>query len=158
GNAKEKERIAKQEELTARRRYCAAQTNLAMQAWESGDPARTLELLETQRPKFDQEDLRGFDWYYLWKLCHRGLRARLNRHGDLVAFLPDGTLVSTGNGSFKLWDVSSDREKARWPWVYCQGLSVSPDGAFLATWSDKEPTRIWDVKSRKQWAVFEGTM
>src|SRR5262249_15484053 len=157
GIAREQEKIAKQKERTERRRYYAAQTNLAMQAWEAGDPARTLELLETQRPKFDQEDLRGFDWYYLWSLCHRGLRARLNHEADLVAFLSYGTVASTGRGSFKLWDASSGREKARWPGVYCIGLSVSPDGAFLANWSDAEPTRLWDVKSRKQWAVFEGT-
>jgi eukaryotic-like serine/threonine-protein kinase len=155
--AKQQENIAKQEELTQRRRYYAAQTNLAMQAWEAGDPARTLELLETQRPKFDQEDQRGFDWYYLWGLCHRGLRARLNHTADLVAFLPDGTVVSTGGGSFKRWDGSSGQATARWPGVYCVWFSVSPDGAFLATWRYTESTRIWDAKSGKQWAVIEGT-
>jgi hypothetical protein len=155
--SKVQEGIAKQKERTERQRYYAAQMNLAMQAWEAGDTGRALLLLETQRPKFDQEDLRGFDWNYLWGICHRGLRARLNHEGDLVAFLPDGTLVSTGSGSFLLWDVARDRENARWPGVYCEGLSVSPDGTFLATWGYQEPTRVWDVKNRKQWAVFEGT-
>jgi WD40 repeat protein/tetratricopeptide (TPR) repeat protein len=155
--AEANEHEAKVQEGLATRRYYAAQTNLAMQAWEAGDSGRTLELLETRRPKFDQEDLRGFDWYYLWGLCHHGLWARLNHEGGLVAFLPDGTLVSTGSGSFLLWDVPLGRANARWPVANCRGLSVSPDGTFLATWGGKEPTRVWDVKSRKLWAVFDGT-
>jgi hypothetical protein len=61
GNAK----VAKDQELLARRRFYAAQLNLAQQAWEAGQPTRVLELLESQRPKVDQDDLRGFDWYYL---------------------------------------------------------------------------------------------
>src|SRR5262249_17572497 len=124
GIATAQEKLAKQEELTARRRFYAAQTNLAMQAWEAGDPARTLELLETQRPKFDQADLRGFEWYYLWRLCHRGLRSRLDPHASnatTVVFFPDGkTLASSADGWMKLWDVATAQEKARWrtgyPW------------------------------------------
>jgi WD40 repeat protein/serine/threonine protein kinase/Flp pilus assembly protein TadD len=157
--AKAQEKFAKQEELTARRRFYAAQVNLARQAWEAGDPARTLELLETQRPRFDQDDLRSFEWYYLWRLCHQGLRSRLNSDGDVVAFLPDGkTLVSTGRGSFQLWDVTTGQEKARWrAAAYHWGLSVSPDGKFLGTWGSHDPTRLWDAASGQQFAVFEGT-
>src|SRR5262249_8272575 len=62
GIALEQGRIAREQELLARRRFYAAQSNLALQAWEAGQPARTLELLESLRPKFDQDDLRGFDW------------------------------------------------------------------------------------------------
>src|SRR5262245_2389976 len=47
---------SREQEMLARRRFFAAQTNLAMQAWEAGHPARVLELLESLRPKFDQED------------------------------------------------------------------------------------------------------
>src|SRR5438132_5432545 len=61
GIAVEQEKIAKEQELTARRRFYAAQMNLAMQAWETGQPARVLELLESQRPRFDEEDLRVFE-------------------------------------------------------------------------------------------------
>src|SRR5207302_10026318 len=68
--AVEQERIAKEQELTARRRFYAAQMNLAMQAWEAGNPGRVFELLESQRRKFDEEELRTFEWYYLWRRCH----------------------------------------------------------------------------------------
>jgi hypothetical protein len=47
----------------ARRRFYAAQLNLAMQAWHAGELPRVLELLESQRPRAGQDDLRGFEWY-----------------------------------------------------------------------------------------------
>ena len=46
--------------LLARRRFCAAQMNLAQQAWEAGNAAQVLALLESQRPRLDQDDLRSF--------------------------------------------------------------------------------------------------
>src|SRR5262249_25069018 len=79
-NAEEAHRqqgIAVDQERLARHRFYAAQMNLAMQAWEANQPARTLELLESQRPRFDDEDLRGFEWYYLWQLCQGSCYARL---------------------------------------------------------------------------------
>jgi WD40 repeat protein/serine/threonine protein kinase/tetratricopeptide (TPR) repeat protein len=156
--AKDNAKIAKEQELLARRRFYAAQVNLALQAWEAGDPARTLDLLETQRPRFDEEDLRSFEWYYLWRLCHQGLRSRLNDDADVVAFLPDGkTLAATGCGSFRLWDVPTGQEKVRWPVEYHWGLSVSRDGTLLGTWGSDDPSRIWDATSGQQLAVFEGT-
>jgi serine/threonine protein kinase len=91
--ALERQKLAEQAELIARRRFYAAQMNLAQQAWDAGQPARVLELLEGQRPKFDQEDLRSFEWYYLWRLCHAQQRWALHGHKDQIwglAFSPDG--------------------------------------------------------------------
>ena len=64
--AKDNEKTAQAQEVLARRRFYAAQINLAHQAWEAGQMARVLELLESQRPRPDEEDLRSFEWYYLW--------------------------------------------------------------------------------------------
>ena len=47
--------LASQQELLARRRFYAAQMNLANQAWETGRLPRTMELLETQRPSAGPE-------------------------------------------------------------------------------------------------------
>jgi serine/threonine protein kinase len=47
---------ATEQELLARRRFYASQMNLAMQAWEAGQPVRVLALLESQRPKIDEDD------------------------------------------------------------------------------------------------------
>ena len=97
--AKRQQKIAEENELLARRRFYAAQMNLAHQAGDARHPARVLELLEGQRPRFDQEDLRGFEWYYLWRLCHGGrrfsIRAIKGQVNSLV-FSPNGRTLATG--------------------------------------------------------------
>ena len=51
----------------------AAHINLAQHAWEAGRVGRVVELLEQHRPKAGESDLRGFEWYYLYRLCHGDL-------------------------------------------------------------------------------------
>ncbi|MFO0942971.1 MAG: DUF5711 family protein [Pirellulales bacterium] len=60
----------------AQRQAYAARINLACTAWQDGDLARAILLLEELRPRYDQEDLRDFEWYYLWTACNKNL---LNR-------------------------------------------------------------------------------
>ena len=86
-SARASESAARSQEGLARRRFYAAQMNLAMQAWEAGQPAHMLQLLESQRPRFDEEDLRGFDWYYLWRLC-QGARCQPSHCATLTTPMP----------------------------------------------------------------------
>ncbi|MCH7727211.1 MAG: SpoIIE family protein phosphatase, partial [Planctomycetes bacterium] len=61
---------ARHESLISRRRLYAAHMNLAQRASQEGRIGRLLELLDEQRPRHTGGvDLRGFEWYYLWKLC-----------------------------------------------------------------------------------------
>ena len=48
--------------------------NLAQAAWESGDAARTLELLRPWVPKPGENNLRGFEWHYWNRQAHRELK------------------------------------------------------------------------------------
>ena len=89
--------------------------NLAQQAWESADVGRVEELLESLRPHPGDEDLRGFEWYYLWRLSHRF--SSTIRHNDAiysVAFSPDWKRLATGSGdgTVKLWDAAPARRRA----------------------------------------------
>jgi hypothetical protein len=95
----------------ARRHLYAAEITLAQKAWETGDTARLVGLLDAHRPGPGVEDLRGFEWYYLWRLCHRN-RATLDAHDGTVVsltFTPDGRTLMSANagGSVRFWDAAT---------------------------------------------------
>jgi eukaryotic-like serine/threonine-protein kinase len=153
GIAVANEKIAKEQELLARRRFYASQINLANQAFQAGSPARTLELLEGLRPRFDEVELRTFEWYYLWRLCHPGkqLNWQSLRQISAVAFSPDGRTVAAGGmENIKLWDVATGKQRAvfQQPGTTC--LAFSQDGQTLAagSWRHWESSpRLWDIPS-----------
>ncbi len=102
---------ARQEELGKSRLLYAAAMNLVQQAWEAGNARRAVELLDSHRPKPGQEDLRGFEWRYLWKLCQGDSFCTLRPHAtnstDSLVFSPDGkTLAVGGAHAVELWDVA----------------------------------------------------
>jgi hypothetical protein len=130
GNATTEAANAKEQGLLARHRYCAAQLHLAQQALEAGNIARTLDLLETQRPKFDAEDLRTVEWYYLWQECHRGHRLTLQgRKGE--------TRISPSGGPTRC-------------------LAISPDGRTLAAGGWDRYVRLWDIGTGRLLAILAG--
>ncbi|HEX5105116.1 MAG TPA: protein kinase, partial [Pirellulaceae bacterium] len=143
------EKKAKFSELLARRRYYAAQMNLAMQAWEAGQAARVLALLESQRPKIDEEDLRTFEWYYLWRLCQGGLRHRFptvnHDNSAVLALSPDGLTLASGFGNdVKLWDTLTGQEKKTLSGhsTMVNQLAFTSSGILIS--SDNVTFRIWN--------------
>jgi eukaryotic-like serine/threonine-protein kinase len=162
--AEQQRQQAKEQELLARRRYYAAQMNLAQQAWDQEHPARVLELLESQRPKFDQPDPRTFEWYYLWRRCHADCRLSLHLghppEFSSVALAPDGKTLAAqyGKSDIKLWDLTSGRErlvlKGRERTVY--SLAFAADGQTLASGSSGPGDLIlWDVSSGRAKRILE---
>src|SRR6185369_17995029 len=118
----------------------ASHINLAQQAWEVTNIGRVMELLEYQRPRSGQEDLRGFEWYHLWRLCNRDLFTL--RHEDAVlslSFSHEGKTLATASSdkTVKLWNVTTGQEtatiKGHSSWV-CS-VAYFPDDRTLATGS-----------------------
>src|SRR5262249_27465878 len=69
---KERDEVRALNEQLRRTTY-AAHMSLAQHAWEAGAIGRVVELLEQHRPEAGETDLRGFEWYYLYRLCHADL-------------------------------------------------------------------------------------
>ena len=100
--------------------------NLAQDAWKAGNVPRLLELLNQHRPPEGEEDLRGFDWRYLWHQAN-GQRQTipLPSPSDFptnpfaFAVSPDGRWIAVANNhpgnvaedsslsSIRLWDVAT---------------------------------------------------
>src|SRR5262249_2783770 len=106
-------KLAQERGKAARRYWYFWDMSRASLAWADADVARVLKLLERQKPGPGEDDLRGFEWYYLWRLSHSD-RATLRGHVDSVrcaALSPDGKTLATGGGGIdrtvKLWDAAT---------------------------------------------------
>lgn len=147
------------QERSNRRLLYSAQMNLAQQALEAGGNEQTRDLLDAQRPQTGQDDLRGFEWYYLWRLGHRD-RFTWPHASYSVSFSPDGSKVATAGGDrrVKLWDVSTGRELAvlSGHTDSVRRVRFSPDGSKLATASFDRTVKIWDVLSGRELATLSG--
>jgi WD40 repeat protein/serine/threonine protein kinase len=156
---------AEEGEQAARHQAYAADLALAQQAWDLGQVGRVLQLLERQWPQADEEDLRGFEWYYLWRLCHRGLERTLRGHtGSVlsVAFSVDGKLLASGgdDGTVRLWEGSAGQALATFQGHRGSVTSVSfaPDGRALASAGKDGMLKIWDLATAEEQtlATFPG--
>ena len=84
----------------------------ALGAWENGSISQMIDLVERHRPEAGQEDLRGFEWRDLWRLCGRKKMVSVLEHTDVflaMCFSPDGKSLATSDvgGNIALWDVST---------------------------------------------------
>jgi WD40 repeat protein len=93
----------------------AARMGLAQAAWDGNNVGRMLDLLEPRDPDPGELDRRGFEWHYLWRLCHSDLRTVSVEGFRPVGFptlSPDGTRVAAvvrdgGRLRVRVWDTAS---------------------------------------------------
>jgi eukaryotic-like serine/threonine-protein kinase len=156
--------LAERHESATRRLWYDSEMRLAQQAWVSGQIELAQEILEGLRPESPERDLRGFEWYFLRRLCHREFSV-LTGHEPLSMILsPDGrTLVSgDGYGSLLFWDLAAGRERKRFQGHprEVSGLMFSPNGGTLAAWSTVEGTasevKLWDPGTGRQLTTIAG--
>ncbi|MBL8190674.1 MAG: AAA-like domain-containing protein [Acidobacteria bacterium] len=157
--ALKKSREASRQMETNRHLLYAAQINLAQQNWEYFNADRVLDTLRLHIPKPGQEDLRGFEWYYLWQLCHSEQKS-LAHDGAVyrAGFSPNGTLLASASTdkTLRLWDSATNRELASFPNDSRRqsDFAFSADGALLAFLSDSHTVKLIETATLKELHSF----
>ncbi len=158
---------AKQQAEANRKLAYTAQINLAGQDLENGSFARLRELLNAQMPAAGQEDLRGFEWFYLWRQA-KGNARKLNLDAKLrwATLSADQKLLAVEDEkeNLTLWDTAT-WQKQKTVNGFSRG-SISPDGRTLTSFSSQGNLRLLDwatgqeskapekVSANGRWYVF----
>jgi WD40 repeat protein/serine/threonine protein kinase len=125
-----------QEELVARRRAYASDMNRAGQALDGHNLGLAFDLLNRQTNAPGQEDLRGWEWRYLWQQTRSDALFTLCQEPSEVMSLavsPDGHSLAVGSlreGGLSVWDTPARHELIR---------MAKDEGNFRAAFSPTEP-------------------
>jgi len=142
---------------TARQNLYAADMAEASRRLQESDFARTRQLLEGQRPKPGEEDVRGIEWRYLWVESIGNQMAALDAGAvvEAVDVSPDGKLIAAslkeGKVKIKIWDSATLKLVATLQDDEAQehigrDIHFAPAGNELAT-SYHHKIEFWDTPS-----------
>ncbi|HJZ54385.1 MAG TPA: serine/threonine-protein kinase, partial [Gemmataceae bacterium] len=130
---------------------------LARQEWRDGNVPATLALLDGTR-----EDLRGWEWHYVHRLCHSELLA-LKGHTSSVmsaSFSPDGSRIVTASldDTARVWDAKTGAEllALKGHTNAVNSASWSPDGSRILTASWDTTARVWDARTGAELLALKG--
>jgi WD40 repeat protein/tRNA A-37 threonylcarbamoyl transferase component Bud32 len=140
----ERRKAERATEETRRRAY-ASEINAAFHALDENNLEHAIDLLDRQRPRRGEEDLRGFEWRLLWQLCQSDERATLG--AGAVAFSPDGKRLATAGDRIVICELRTQANAVTIPHA-ATALAFSPHGNLLASGHDSHVT-IWSTESRQ---------
>jgi serine/threonine protein kinase len=151
-------RKASESEKQSRRFLYASDMNLAQQSLKLNNLGRARRLLDRHRPQPGEEDLRGWEWRYLWQLSRSSALVTLTNRptrGWSVSFSPDGRHLAVVwlDGHVDLWDVPgrrlvrslTDRE-----YHYPGRVAFSPVRNLLAAPSESKVVTLYDLDSGRE--------
>ena len=142
-------------ETQSRRLLYASDMNLAQQTLKQNNLGRARRLLDRHRPKLGEEDLRGWEWRYLWQLTRSSALVTLTNRpvrGSSVSFSPDGSRLAVGwwDGRVDLWDVPGRklvRTLTDHEYPHQGQVVFSPFRNLLAATSEPKVVALYDLDS-----------
>ncbi len=158
GKAREATALARQEAKRSRQLLYVADMNAAQQAWEEANVSRVVKILLRHTPAPGGDDLRGFEWYYLWKLCDRCQNARridFPGYVKSLAFSPDGRVLAVrGDEELRIYDADTlefalSLETVTPDWVGKTYVRFSPDGQTIAYPVENKVIALWNRTTKK---------
>lgn len=156
--------VAEAQKAASRDVQYAADMKATYKAFEGGQTGRARELLLRHLPKDGQDDVRGFEWFYLWRIC-QDTSAASDADPATVTFndqtirnaclSPDGKMIAAivatadndSSTQLVLWDIakgevsrtlSNDVETS-------YDLSFSNDGQWLAACIAGDTIKLWNL-------------
>jgi WD40 repeat protein/serine/threonine protein kinase len=149
----------------------AADMAIAFQNWDAGRADLTRELLEHQRPpRGSTNDLRGWEWRYLWSLWQQSRKQEL-RHMSVTssyglwscAFSPEGQIVAGGavDGPVSLWNPHTGQFIAQLGQPYridpVDNVAFGRDGLLYQSLRFRGIVIVWDWAGHQELFRFGTT-
>jgi eukaryotic-like serine/threonine-protein kinase len=163
--ARQAKTLAEEQERLARRFWYDADINIAHKKWETGELVAVRRLLQTHQSTPGQADLRGFEWYHLWRLGVAELAtikdASAGANG--VAFSPDSKLLASASrdGTIVLRDLTTGQVHVRL--IGAVGpVAFTPDGDTLVGGNkvigglNGNGIKLWNTVTGQELAVIPG--
>jgi eukaryotic-like serine/threonine-protein kinase len=151
---------AEEQALAARRRAYASDMNLLQKALADDDLGRAQILLDRQRPRNGEQDLRGWEWRYFWQLCRSDAAFTLCQRSQgitSVSFSSQGDLLAVGarDGEVTVWEIPSRQVILQRPGNADDfgRLAFSPTGDLLAYYDGSNPQKaivLWNSRQRAE--------
>ena len=152
---------AEEQEKLARHYLYGAHILLAQRAWDSNHVDLTLDYLERHIPQRAEDDVRGFEWHYLWRRAHADLLTL--KTGTIgFTYTSDGKQLLTPmpDGQVQVWDAATGKEiVTRKEAQRLEGESAqmfSPDGQRVASGTKTGSVKVWDFATGQEVITLKG--